>query len=188
MSYAQYLRELLAPLRIYDLKTGAGAAELDAAGELLDRLCQEFLTQERESCTATAMDHGLSRYEELLPYTPAYITPEDRRRALNALLRIDGCSFTPEDLQNTVAGCGIQAVVQETGTPFTVEVHFPRNRGIPDGFPQIQKRIEQILPCHLEVLYVFIYFLWHELEANLRTWAQLEAEAPTWKALEVYLP
>jgi len=188
VSYARYLRELLAPLRIYDLENGAGAAELDAAGTLMDALLDELLVQERESCPATATDYGLSRYEELLPYTPAYITPEDRRNALHALLRIDGCSFTPTDLQNTVAGCGIEAVVQETDTPFTVEVHFPQNRGIPEDFPQIRSRIEQILPCHLEVVYVFIYFLWHELETHLLTWAQLEESVKSWKELEVYLP
>ncbi|MDO4749584.1 MAG: DUF2313 domain-containing protein [Eubacteriales bacterium] len=188
MNYADFLRDLLAPLRLYDLSAGIGAAELDAAGGAMDEMFRELLRQEQEACPAAALDYGLTRYEELLPYTPAYLTLDDRRRALIALLRIDDCSFTPADLQNTIAGCGLSAVIRETGTHFTVEVSFPLNRGIPENFPRIRERIEQILPCHLDVQYVFIYSSWQDIESALPTWQELEERVSSWKELEVYLP
>ena len=184
MNYTDQLRELLRPLKLYDVDGGLGGAELAAEGTELDRAYASLTETETEFSPATASGYGLDRWEELLPFIPAYRTVADRRRAIAALLRIDGASFTPRAINDTIAGCGIRAVVEETETPMTVSVSFPYNRGEPDDLEDLQKRIEQIIPCHLDVVYVFMYVLWWELEALFETWAEVEAAAESWRELE----
>ena len=184
MDYAYELKELLRPLGIYDVTGGAGAAELDAVGAQLTDVWTFLEQAERESTPMTAESEGLDAWERMLPFSPAWLTAEDRRRAIAALLRIDGGSFTPAALNDTVAGCGIRAVVEETGTPMTVQVSFPSNRGEPDDFNALRWRIEQILPCHLAVNYVFIYVTWEELEALFASWEDAENAASNWREIE----
>lgn len=184
MDYTQELQNLLRPLGIYDVDGGVGAAELSAAGTALTGVWSALSDAEMDANPLTAADGGLADWESLLPFVPAWNTAADRRRAIAALLRIDGASFTPAAINDTIAGCGIRAVVAETETPMTVSVSFPWNRGEPDDLDALKARIEQILPCHLDVEYVFIRVVWRELEALIASWAALAAAELTWRALE----
>lgn len=184
MGYAEYFRQLLRPLRLYDLTHGAGAAELDALGGRFDAVHAALETALREALLPTAEDEGLRRYEAVLPYVPAAVTLQGRREAVMALLRVDGSRFTQAGLNDTLAGCGIGAAVEETEVPRTVRVTFPGTRGVPEGLEALRTRIEAILPCHLGAVYAFVFVTWAELEARLPTWDALEAACPTWRALE----
>ena len=184
MDYAEELRELLRPLGIYDVDSGISGAELGAVGGALTDIWTALESAESEALPVTAAGAGLSSWEALLPFVPRWLTTADRRRAVSALLQIDGTSFTTAALNRTVAGCGIRAVVEETGTPMTVQVSFPYNRGVPDDFDELRWRIEQILPCHLNVTYYFIYATWEELEALFATWADTEAAVENWREIE----
>lgn len=188
MGYGDHLKDLLRPLRLYELDSGAGGAELECVGAELDGVCAKLERALEEGIVASARDAGLGAYEEVLPFVPSYITASDRRRAVEALLRIDMQSFTREALNDTIAGCGIRALVEEADAAQTVRVSFPFNRGVQEGFEQLKSRIEKILPCHLGVEYFFERILWHELEAWFVSWGELEAPALTWDALEKYLP
>ena len=183
MGYATYLKELLRPLRLYELDSGDGAAELECEGEQLDAVFEALQTAQRESIVASAEDTGLSAYEKILPFVPAYVTDRDRRRAIEALLRIDSRSFTPAAINDAITGCGIRALVEETDTPQTVRVSFPYNRGVPEDLAELRKRIEEILPCHLGVVYEFLFALWQELERWLATWRDAEG-CGTWSEVE----
>ena len=44
--------------------------------------------------------------------------------------------------------------------------------------------IEDILPCHLEIRYVYWYITWAMLEARFATWSDIEALGLTWGELE----
>ena len=184
MDYAEELRALLRPLGIYDADGGIGGAELSAVGDALTDIWEHLESAEREALPVTAEDEGLAAWESLLPFAPHWLTLADRRRAVSALMRIDGTSFTPAALNATVAGCGIRAMVEETDTPMTVVVSFPYNRGEPDDFARLRRNIEQILPCHLDVTYYFVYVTWEELEALFATWADAESAADSWRELE----
>ena len=133
---------------------------------------------------ATALDFGFRAYEELLPYVPSHLTVEGRRQAIGSLLRIDGASFTPKALGDAILGCGIYARAEELLGTQSVLVSFPENRGVPENFEELKAKIEQILPCHLEILYTFIYVSWRELEAAFLSWGGLESAVLNWRELE----
>lgn len=186
LAYVDYLKQLLEPTGIYDLDSGIGACELAVIGAQLDEIFSELELLGREAILASAEDLGLRKYEELLPYRPAYITMQDARRAVMALLRIrEGC-FTLDALNDTLGGCGIDAAISEGETAQTAVVKFPSNRGIPEGFEGLKKRIEQIIPCHIAAQYIFLYTLWSEIMAKLPSWGALESKVKSWKELEIY--
>ena len=184
MDYAEDLRGLLRPLGIYDVDSGVGGAELAAVGGVLTEIFAMLETAEHESNPLTAENTGLTAWESLLPFVPFWLTQSDRRRAIAALLRIDGCGFTKAALNAAIAGCGIRAVVEERDTPMTVQVSFPYNRGEPDDFERLRWRIEQILPCHLAVEYLFIYAMWAEVESHFANWVAIEAAVGNWREIE----
>lgn len=182
--YAGYLRELLRPLRVYELEGTANAAELEAQGQALDGAAETLEEIQREMLVSTAQDRGLEAVEVLLERRPVAASLEDRRAALAALLRIGGDSFTLAAINDTLRGCGVNAAASETSAPGRVVVAFPGVPGIPEGFAQLREIIERILPAHLGVEYDFWYVTWRELEERFATWGDIEAVGPTWEELE----
>lgn len=180
--YAYMIRRLQ-PLGLYDLEYGAGAEELRVVGAMLDEIAAMLEEAEAEASVLSASGEGLAAFERLLPYVPACTALEDRRASLAALLRIDGRSFTLDALRATLSGCGIAASVGEGDISNCVEVSFPGTMGEPEQFEELCARIEQILPCHLEVRYLLRWLLWSELDGAF-TWSQLETQVPDWDALE----
>lgn len=185
MSYAEYLVGLLRPLGVYDWSEGTfQRAELAAFGQELDACAAELELVQREMLVSTAEDTGLTAVEALLPYRPVADSLARRRAALAALLRIGGDSFTLAAVNDNLAGCGLNAKAAETGEPGKVEVSFPDVPGIPEGFPAMKAILEEILPCHLEITYVFWYVTWAQMEARFATWAAIEAGDYTWEEME----
>ncbi len=184
MGYAENMRALLRPLRLYELDSGFGAAELNALGSAMDDLAAALESDEKEAIPVTAGVSGLGAWESILPYRPCYITLADRRAAVAAMLRTDGRSFTPDGINGTLAACGLSALARETATHYTVEVSFPDNRGMLADLDRLKARIEAIVPCHLAVEYLIIYITWAELESWYASWAAVEDAALTWDALE----
>ena len=184
MNYAQAMRELLEPLRVYHLEGTLNGGELDSLGAALDA-CGAVLEEiQREMLLSTAQGKGLEAMEKLLARRPVTHDLQRRRDALAALLRIGGDSFTLAAINDNLKGCGLNAVASETGTPGEVEVCFPEVPGIPDGFAEMKAIIEDILPCHLEIRYVYWYITWAMLEARFATGSDIEALGLTWGELE----
>lgn len=183
MSYAQYLRELLAPLRIYDLKASINGGELDAQGAALDGVAESLEEIQREMSLTTAESWGLERIARLFVRRPVADQPRALAAALAALLRIGGDSFTLEAMNDILAGCGVAARVEEAGVG-TVTVSFPGVTGIPPGFQEMKKIIEDILPAHLDIQYWFSYLTWEELERKFTSWQAIEDQGLTWEELE----
>ena len=63
-------------------------------------------------------------------------------------------------------------------------VSFPDIPGIPKGFKEIREIIEDILPAHLGIEYVFWYITWEKLERKISCWAEIEERQLTWEQLE----
>lgn len=186
MSYAQYLREFLRPLGVYNLEAPFSGGELDAEGQALDG-AEGVLEEVRgETDLTSARDWGLQRLACLFARRPVAGSPEELAQALAALLRIGGDSFTLAAINDTISGCGIPAKVSELGVG-RVQVRFPGTGGTPQGFDQMKKIIEDILPAHLSIEYWFWYLTWAELEAKFACWADIEAKGLTWEQLTTYV-
>lgn len=186
MSHAQYLRELLRPLGVYDLEAPFNGGELDAQGEALDGVCARLEDIQREASLATAESWGLEKIASLLTRRPVAAQPRKLAAALAALLRIGGDSFTLSAINDTVAGCGIPAVVKELGTG-QAAVSFPGIAGVPEGFQELKKIIEDILPAHLGIEYDFWFLTWQELEDNFPSWQSIEELELSWTQLETFV-
>lgn len=186
LGYTDYLKQMLLPLGVYDLEEGIGAEEIRVIGKQLDEIFETLEELGRETVTAQAESYGLKNYEALLPYTPAYITTQDERNSVMALLRIRGGCFTRGLLEETLSGCGISASIAESDTAMTVTVGFPKNRGVPEGFDVLKLRVEEIVPCHLAVEYRFTYSTWLELMVKLQSWSDISENTCCWRELEIY--
>lgn len=184
MGYGTYLKDLLAPLGVYRLEDTVNGAELESIGAALDGVDAGLEHLQREMLLATAQDEGLANLEKLLARRPVARTPEERRAALAALLRIGGDSFTLEAINDNLRGCGLRAVAAETGDPGRVEVRFPDAAGVPEGIEEMKQIIGDIIPCHLQVEYVYWYVTWMQIEQRFPTWRDLEIKQLTWDELE----
>ena len=181
MIHQDYLASLLRPLGVYDLREGTvNRGELEAYGVRLDHMAGELEDTAREMNLTTAEGFGLERVEELLPYRPVCATPDQRRAALAALLRIGGDSFTPAAINDTLRGCGLNARAEEGGQPGYVKVYFPEVAGIPEGFDGLRAIIEEILPSHVDVTYVFWYNTWAMVAERHPTWGHAQDAGLSW--------
>ena len=180
MSFEEYLVALLRPLGVYDLREGTiNRGELAAYGVQLDSREAELDGTAREMNLTTAQDFGLEMIEALLPYRPVCET------ALAALLRIGGDSFTPEAINDTLRGCGLNVRAEEGGRPGYVKVYFPDVAGIPEGFDELRRIIEEILPSHVDVTYVFWYNTWNMVARRHPTFGDAWAAGLSWYGLAI---
>lgn len=184
MSYAGYMKQLLRPMGVYRLENSINAAELESIGGALDAAQERLEAIHREADLTTAGQEGLARVESLFSRCPVTEDTERLRAALAALLRVGGDSFTLRAINDNLAGCGLNAVASESSRPQTVEVCFPEVPGIPEGFEEMRKIIEDILPCHLEVEYLFWYITWAMMEQRFPHWNDVEQLGLTWGELE----
>ena len=184
MNYAEYLAQLLRPLGVYDMEQGSfQRAELEGQGAALDRCGEKLDLAAREMILWTAENVGLTAVEALLPYRPVTQNIQRRRAAVAALLRIDEGSFTLQAINDNLAGCGLNAKASETGVPGYVQITFPEVPGVPDGYEELKKIIEEILPAHLGVEYTFWYVDWAMLEERFSQWSDF-GSGFTWEDLE----
>ncbi len=186
MGYGTFLRNLLGPLGVYDLsRESLSGSELDALGLGLDEISEKLDYVERESALTTAQGEGLDRLEALFAKAPVNYSLPLRRQAIAALLRIGEGDFTLSAINDTITGCGINAVAQEKDRFGYLRVIFPDVVGIPDGFEQIREIILDIIPCHLEVEFYFRYLTWAECHALGYTWDTVHQRRWTWTAFQM---
>ena len=187
MKHEQHLVELLRPLGTYDLNYGTiNRGELSAYGEGLDGVFGALEEVVREMSPVTSRGAGMEQILELLPFRPASQSTEELGRAVAALLRIGGDSFTAEAINATLSGCGINVLAAEGEAPGYVEISFPDVKGVPPSFETLRGIIEEILPCHLEITYLFWYNTWAVLKELLSTWGGAEATGASWQKLSVW--
>ena len=75
MSGAEYLRDLLRPLGVYDLEAPFNGGELEAAGLALDEMELALEEIEQEVLLTTAEDWGLERWAALFARRPVAEEP-----------------------------------------------------------------------------------------------------------------
>ena len=185
MGYGAYIRQLLRPLGVYHLLEGnLNYSETEAMGAALDTAESMLDKAEREGRLATAED-ALTEWAKLFTHPPEAADREALRRAIAALLLIGEGSFTVKTINETLCGCGVDCVVEETGIYGTVRVSFPGTVGFPENFEQKKRIIEEIIPCHLAIDYFFLFMTWALCESKAYTWDQVEEEEHSWDSFMV---
>lgn len=184
MSFAEDLKNLLRPLGVYDLEGTINAASLEAKGAALDGMGGILEDLERESDLTRAESWGLECWRTLFGLLPATRDPGQLRESIWALLRIGAGNATLGAIRDTLSGCGLTVTVEERGTG-TVAVSFPGVAGIPENFSALKANIEEILPVHVGVEYLFDYVTWAKLEGYGWTFGDLSAM--TWEELEKHV-
>ena len=184
MNTGERLRALLAPLGVYRWEGAFQWGELQSEGEALDGVAEALAHIRREMQLTTAQEEGLTGLCELMACRPSAEDPEQLRLALAALLRIGNGSFTLAAMNDTLRGCGIPALVEETGNPFLLTVSFPETGGVPAEFSELKRILEGILPCQVQVQYKFQYMTWKVFEARFVDWNAVEKNAGTWESFE----
>jgi len=181
MKNAERLKKLLRPLGVYDLEGAVNGSLLEAEGTALDGLEAWLEELERECSLIAARDWGLEAWVELLGLRPAARDRAQLRSAVQALLRIGAGACTLQSVNDTLEGCGIPARAAVTGTG-TVEVSFPETPGVPEDFEALRRNIEEILPAHLGITYVFAFLTWETLES--RGWSWADVAGMSWEEME----
>ncbi len=170
---------MLAPLGVYSFKDGTySMGEIRAMGDQLDMAAQWMKGIEQDSSLITASDDALREYARVFAYAMTQRQGDELRLPVIALLNIGGDGFTLAAINAAIAQCGINALAAEKGGGI-VEISFPGQTGVPEGFEFIKKVIEDILPAHLETEYIFTYLTWGQ--AGELTW--LQAAQYTWDEL-----
>ncbi len=168
MSHFEQLTALLEPMGVYDMDSDFQRGELVVMGAVLDGVMAELDDIQKEMSLMTAEDWGIARVGELLSVTPVASTSTELAAAYATLLQVGGDSFTPQDINSTVDGCGVHAQVVELEEPNTVLVKFPDVAGIPVGYGEIKAIIDSILPAQVMAEYFFWYRSWGMVETM--TW------------------
>lgn len=184
MSHGGNIKDLLAPLGVYDLEQGVGLGEIQSYGSGLDSLTSELACVEREMLITTACEHGLDQIENLLTTKPVTSDLERRRDALAALLRVGGDSFTLAGINDNLTGCGLNVLAEEGEEANVVYISFPEVAGIPSGIEEMKVIIEQILPAHLGAEYRYWFMTWGMLGEKMESWASITNAGWSWDVVE----
>lgn len=185
MGYANDLVRLLRPLGFYSFEEGSfSLAQLQALGSELDEVEAYAQQKQLETLVPTAQNEGLDAFLRLFELSGAALGIEEKRAVIAALLAIGGDSFTLSALRACLAACGIGCVLDETQTVNCVQISFPGVMGVPEGFSWMQRVIERVLPCQLEIIYAFRYCTWGETMQYGLSWGNVSAM--TWHAWRHY--
>ncbi len=180
MGYGAYMRDLLRPLGVYRFEKGnLNHSETEAVGLVLDSIAGQLEAAERDGCLATA-EGTLQEWAKLFWRLPQAQDSDTLRRAIAALLLIGEGSFTLKAINETLCGCGVDCLVEETDSYGTVRVSFLGTVGIPEDFEQKKAVIEEIIPCHLAIEWFFLFMTWAICESKAYTWSAVETEGHTW--------
>lgn len=165
----------------YYSKSAVMAAVLLPHEKELERIIAKVEDTEKQMIISEAT-HALDRYEQDLCIETNHMESYEVRRS-RILAKMRGLkTITKSALQNVVKTYidGI-VKVEEHPNEFTVDIKFVTRKGIPGTMDDIKKAIDEIIPAHLYVNYIFTYRTWDDVEEFINTWDMVSAY--TWDGL-----
>lgn len=173
---------LLLYMPLYYRDSGIVNALLSVEGKEFDILRENIDDVKNQFFIDTAT-WGLELWEKEygLPVNTEF-TDQQRRSRLKGKIR--GVGKSDATLIKTLAEAYSNGEVDVSFEDGTIGVKFVGIRGIPDILEVLKGQINDIVPAHLEVVYIFSYLTWKEfdlLSASVQ-------ESMTWDQLEVYSP
>jgi uncharacterized protein YmfQ (DUF2313 family) len=120
--------------------------ELLSYAESLNAVVDEVRKLQSESFIATSSNYGLTQREQDYGLSPCG-TAEDRRKSLMFLSAVNSGSFTKNELEKQAKEVGLDVKLEEKISERKIIVHFLKNPNC--GKDAAQKKLENIIPCHL---------------------------------------
>lgn len=120
-----------------------------------------------------------------LPPNPALTTQERQDRVVSRLRGYGTCTAAVVKQVAASYQHGTIDVVEDHAA-YTVYILFTDTTGVPSNMADLQAALRAVIPAHLEIVYLFNWFTWAELNAENWTWAALDALNLTWAQLEAY--
>ena len=176
------MRELLEPLRFYDLSGGSVVtAELRAYGAALER----FLARSRETLDdlfpQTCSLQRLARWERLLDL-PVDRTDEASRRAMVlAKLSIGEGDFTVEGMRRSVLAAGLSASIREDWEAGVLSLYDAEIIGGYQTLDEVKRQVLKMLPDHLEAEFDIGVLTWEMFEGFGLDFSGWDARDFTWE-------
>lgn len=129
---------------------------------------------------------GLVVWEKNLgvPINPQGKDYETRRSILKSKLR--GVGVVNTELIKSVAESFSNGSVAIQDLGGTIKVTFVGKLGIPAAMEDIKIAINDIMPAHLVIQYVFTYITWERFDFYNLTWSQWDAKNLTWDQWDSY--
>lgn len=165
----------------YYSKSAVMAAVLLPHEKELERIIAKVEDTEKQMIISEAT-HALDRYEQDLCIETNYTESYEARRS-RILAKMRGLkTITKATLENVVKTYidGI-VVVDEHPNEFTVDIKFVTRKGIPGTISDIEKAVDEVIPAHLYVNYIFTYRTWDDVYNFIDTWDDVSAY--TWDGL-----
>ena len=129
---------------------------IDLENENTIKLINETIDQ---FYVSTATEKTLNRYEENygLPINPSGLTLDERRSRIKAKMRMYGV-VNKEMIQSVVnAWSNADVEITEDYSNYTVIIEFVNSIGIPSNMDNVYEAVNEIIPAHLIVIYIFKY-------------------------------
>ena len=128
---------------------------------------------------------AIQRYEKI--FGVKTIGDIDIRKSM-LMAKLRGSGATTEALVKNVTESftyGEVEVVQDYPN-YTVKIRFVGEKGIPSNLEAVKQSLNQIIPAHLAIEYIFTYMTWDEFDRHNNTWNEWDALNLTWDEFEKY--
>lgn len=157
----------------------SGGMEMDSLRAALDGILDQAF--------ASKATWGIDRWESELGLPPVlgYTDQERRERILGKLRGFGTATLARVKAYAETFQYGEVSVVEDYGS-YAVHITFIGTSGIPAKLADFQAAMRAIIPAHLDISYIFTYFIWDELDQELWLWDTLDGLMLTFDQLEVY--
>lgn len=177
------MSNLIKHLPKYYNKSAVMAAILLPHENELARIIAKVEDTEKQMIISEATT-ALDRYEADLCIETNHTESYEVRRS-RILAKLRGLkTITKKTLINVVKTYidGI-VTIEEHSNEFTVDIKFVTRKGIPGTMSDIEKAVEDVIPAHLYVNYIFTYRTWDDIYEFVGTWDA--ASVYTWDGLSI---
>lgn len=177
------MRSLISYLPDYYKKSAVMKTLTNSADAELARL-SDAAKDTAAQMTVCSADRLLARYEDDLGIVPREgETVEERRGRI--LSRIRGRGVVTADTLKTVVETFVDGVVKVTEKPSenTVTITFITCKGEPARMEEIRSAVNEIIPAHLAVVWVYTYRTWNDV-LSIGAWDDVSAY--TWDGLATF--
>ena len=125
---------------------------------------------------------ALDRYEQDL-YIETNHTESYEVRRSRILAKLRGLKTITKTALKNVVKTYIDGIVtiEEHSNDFVVDIKFVTRKGIPGTMSDIEKAVDEVIPAHLYVNYIFTYRTWDVVYEFIGTWDSVSAY--TWDGL-----